>query len=193
MPWPPSARPRSWRGGDGDAQSHVPPAEPDGRGGRRQVPAGRPRQARLAPRHRARQRHPSRAQLRRQLRLHDVPRGRPRGRGQPLADGTGRGGPTGYGGGADPALPARVPGGGQGRRRRRDPEVGEESMTWKDAEDIALALLEQHPDVDPLSVRFTDLHRWVAELPGFADDPKASNEGILEAIQMKWVEEYRDR
>ena len=66
-------------------------------------------------------------------------------------------------------------------------------MTWKDAEDIALELLERHPDVDPLTVRFTELHRWVVELPGFADDPKASNEGILEAIQMKWHEEYRDR
>jgi len=66
-------------------------------------------------------------------------------------------------------------------------------MTWKDAEDIALALLDAHPDMDPLSVRFTDLHRWVLELPGFADDPKASNEGILEKIQMAWLEEYRDR
>jgi FeS assembly protein IscX len=66
-------------------------------------------------------------------------------------------------------------------------------MRWKDAEDIALALLERHPDVDPLAVRFTDLHRWVLELPGFDDAPGASNEGILEAIQMKWHEEYRDR
>jgi len=66
-------------------------------------------------------------------------------------------------------------------------------MTWADAEDIALALMEQHPDVDPLTVRFTDLHCWVVGLPGFADDAKGSNEGILEAIQMKWLEEYRDR
>ncbi len=66
-------------------------------------------------------------------------------------------------------------------------------MTWRDAEDIALALLEQHPDVDPLTVRFTDLHRWVVELPGFSDDPKASNENLLETIQMRWLEEYRDR
>jgi len=66
-------------------------------------------------------------------------------------------------------------------------------MTWKDAEDIALQLRERHPEVDPLTVRFTELHRWVVELPGFADDPKASNEGILEAIQMKWHEEYEDR
>ena len=66
-------------------------------------------------------------------------------------------------------------------------------MNWPDAEDIALALMEAHPDVDPLSVRFTDLHKWVVALPGFTGEPKGSNEGILEAIQMKWVEEYRDR
>lgn len=66
-------------------------------------------------------------------------------------------------------------------------------MRWKDTEDIALALLEQFPDVDPLTVRFTDLHRWVTELGGFDDDPRASNEGILEAIQMAWLEECRDR
>jgi FeS assembly protein IscX len=53
--------------------------------------------------------------------------------------------------------------------------------------------VEAHPDVDPLTVRFTDLHRWVVDLPGFADDPQTSNEGILEAIQMKWLEEHRDR
>jgi FeS assembly protein IscX len=66
-------------------------------------------------------------------------------------------------------------------------------MIWTDAEDIALALMDAHPDVDPLTVRFTDLHKWVVELPGFRDDAKNSNEGILEAIQMKWLEEYRDR
>jgi FeS assembly protein IscX len=66
-------------------------------------------------------------------------------------------------------------------------------MNWSDAEDIALALMELHPGVDPLSVRFTDLHQWVVALPGFRDDPKASNEGILEKIQMAWLEEYRDR
>ena len=66
-------------------------------------------------------------------------------------------------------------------------------MKWSDAEDIALALMETHPDVDPLTVRFTDLHKWVVALSGFADDAKGSNEGILEAIQMKWHEEYQDR
>jgi FeS assembly protein IscX len=66
-------------------------------------------------------------------------------------------------------------------------------VNWQDAEDIALALKEAHPDVDPLSVRFTDLHKWVVALPGFTGEPRGSNEGILEAIQMKWVEEHRDR
>jgi FeS assembly protein IscX len=66
-------------------------------------------------------------------------------------------------------------------------------MTWKDAEDIALALMDRYPDTDPLTVRFTDLHDWVVALPGFSDDPKASNESLLEAIQMKWHEEYQDR
>ena len=66
-------------------------------------------------------------------------------------------------------------------------------LTWKDGEEIAMALTEKFPDTDPLGVRFTDLHKWVTELEGFSDDPKASNEGYLEAIQMAWVEEYRSR
>ncbi len=66
-------------------------------------------------------------------------------------------------------------------------------FTWTDSEDIAIALMEAHPDVDPLTVRFTDLHKWVAALPGFQDDPAKSNEGKLEAIQMAWHEEYTDQ
>lgn len=66
-------------------------------------------------------------------------------------------------------------------------------MTWRDAQDLGIALAERFPDVDPLTVRFTDLRRWVTELPGFQDDPKASSETLLEAIQMAWLEEYRDR
>ena len=62
------------------------------------------------------------------------------------------------------------------------------TLRWDDAEDIAERLLELHPETDPLSVRFTDLHRWVTELPGFEDDPHASTEGKLERIQMTWVE-----
>ena len=60
---------------------------------------------------------------------------------------------------------------------------------WTDVQDIAIALEEQHPDVDDVNLRFTDLHRWVMELPDFADDPKKSNEKILEAIQMAWIDE----
>lgn len=66
-------------------------------------------------------------------------------------------------------------------------------LAWHDAEDIALALIESHPDIDPLSLRFTDLHKMVVQLPDFEDDPKGSNEGILEAIQMAWHEELEDR
>lgn len=62
-------------------------------------------------------------------------------------------------------------------------------MKWTDTRDVAIALLEAHPDVDPQYVRFTDLHRWVCELPGFADDAQKSSEKILEAIQMTWIEE----
>jgi FeS assembly protein IscX len=65
-------------------------------------------------------------------------------------------------------------------------------LTWDDTEGIALALSEEMPDVDPLTVRFTDLHRWVTELADFRDDPKASSEGKLEAIQMAWLDEWKD-
>jgi FeS assembly protein IscX len=65
-------------------------------------------------------------------------------------------------------------------------------MGWHDSEEIAILLLEKHPNLDPLTVRFTDLHKMVTELPGFEDDPKKSNEAILEAIQMAWHEEYQD-
>ena len=62
-------------------------------------------------------------------------------------------------------------------------------MKWTDSRDIAIALCEAHPDVDPLKVRVTDLHAWVCALPGFADDPDRSGEKILEAIQMLWIDE----
>jgi FeS assembly protein IscX len=65
-------------------------------------------------------------------------------------------------------------------------------MKWIDTEDIALALLEKFPDLDPLSIRFTDLYKWVIELEGFDDDPKNSNEKKLEAIQMAWYEEHKE-
>ena len=62
-------------------------------------------------------------------------------------------------------------------------------MRWIDTNDIALDLLENFPDVDPLSIRFTDLRTWIVNLPGFDDDPNKCNEKILEAIQMAWIEE----
>jgi FeS assembly protein IscX len=65
-------------------------------------------------------------------------------------------------------------------------------VRWIDVREIAAALAERHPGVAPLAVRFTDLHRWVRELPGFADDPDRSNEKILEAIQMAWLDELED-
>ena len=65
-------------------------------------------------------------------------------------------------------------------------------LTWDDAEDIAITLTEKYPDLDPLTVRFTDLHQMVQEIPDFDDDPAASNEGKLETIQMAWLEEYKD-
>ncbi len=62
-------------------------------------------------------------------------------------------------------------------------------MKWTDTYDIAAALLDRHPDVDPRQLRFTDLLQWVLELPGFDDDPRHSGEKILEAIQAAWIEE----
>ncbi|HUJ88022.1 MAG TPA: Fe-S cluster assembly protein IscX [Burkholderiales bacterium] len=62
-------------------------------------------------------------------------------------------------------------------------------MKWTDSRAIAIALAERFPDTDPKTVRFTDLRRWVLDLPGFDDDPKHSGEKILEAIQMAWIEE----
>ena len=62
-------------------------------------------------------------------------------------------------------------------------------MKWTDVREIAIALSEKHPEVDPQYVRFTDLHRWVTELEYFKDDPGHSSEKILEAIQMTWIDE----
>lgn len=62
-------------------------------------------------------------------------------------------------------------------------------MKWTDTSEIAIALTDAHPEVNPQLVRFTDLHRWVCELQGFDDDPQRSNEGILEAIQAAWIED----
>lgn len=67
-----------------------------------------------------------------------------------------------------------------------------ERLDWRDAQELGYRLAEAYPDLDPLGVRFTDLHRFVLELEGFAGDPKASNEGLLEAIQMAWLDERED-
>lgn len=62
-------------------------------------------------------------------------------------------------------------------------------MKWTDTQQIAEDLYDKFPDVDPKTIRFTDLHRWVMELPGFDDDPNRSGEKVLEAIQAAWIEE----
>ena len=66
-------------------------------------------------------------------------------------------------------------------------------LKWTDTEEIALQLLEKFPDVDPLTVRFTDLFKWVTELEGFTGDKTGSKEKILEAIQMAWYEEKQEQ
>lgn len=63
------------------------------------------------------------------------------------------------------------------------------SLNWTDTLDIAVELDEKYPEIDPQYVRFTDLHQWVCELEGFSDQADKSNEKILEAIQMAWIEE----
>jgi len=67
-----------------------------------------------------------------------------------------------------------------------------DGLTWDDAEDIGIELYEKHPKIDPLTLRFTELHRMVIELKGFDDDPASSSEGTLEAIQMAWYDEFKD-
>lgn len=62
-------------------------------------------------------------------------------------------------------------------------------LKWQDVHDIAIALEDAHPDVDNVNLRFTDLHQWICALADFADDPLKSNEKVLEAIQMAWIEE----
>ena len=62
-------------------------------------------------------------------------------------------------------------------------------LKWTDSLEIAIALSEAHPEIDPKTIRFTDLHQWVNALPDFKDEPNRSNEKILEAIQMHWIDE----
>ena len=65
-------------------------------------------------------------------------------------------------------------------------------LSWDHTEDIALSLAEKFPDLDPTHIRYTDLHKWITELDDFGDDPMKSTEGKLEAIQMAWLDEYKD-
>lgn len=65
-------------------------------------------------------------------------------------------------------------------------------LTWDHTDDIALALYDKFPDKDPTHIRYTDLHKWITELPEFRDDPAKSTEGKLEAIQMAWLDEYKE-
>lgn len=65
-------------------------------------------------------------------------------------------------------------------------------ITWNDAEEIGILLFERFPKLDPLNVRFTDLHQWVCQLEDFSGDPKESSEPKLEAIQMAWLDEWRE-
>jgi FeS assembly protein IscX len=62
-------------------------------------------------------------------------------------------------------------------------------LTWDKVHDIAIALEDKHPDADNVNLRLTDLHKWICELEDFVDDPLKSNEKILEAIQMAWIDE----
>jgi FeS assembly protein IscX len=82
------------------------------------------------------------------------------------------------------------------RRCRFDYFTEESAMAreidWTDSEEIGILLQETYPDIEPYSVRFTDLHKYVVGLPGFVGDPAKSNEGILEAIQTAWNEEWED-
>jgi FeS assembly protein IscX len=65
-------------------------------------------------------------------------------------------------------------------------------LKWTNSEDIAIELSDLHPETDPLTLRFTDLHKLVTALPNFKDDPKLSNEAKLEAIQMAWHDEWKE-
>ena len=66
------------------------------------------------------------------------------------------------------------------------------ALGWRDARDLGESLFEKHPTLNPLTVRFTDLHKWVTELEDFAGPPAESNEKLLEGIQMAWYEEWKD-
>ena len=65
-------------------------------------------------------------------------------------------------------------------------------MKWQDSQEIAWALYDSYPDVDPKTVRFTDMHAWICDLEEFDDQPEKSNEKIMEAILLYWLDEFGD-
>ncbi|HGJ5876476.1 MAG TPA: Fe-S cluster assembly protein IscX [Arsenophonus sp.] len=65
------------------------------------------------------------------------------------------------------------------------------SLKWTDSRTIAEALYDKYPNIDPQTVRFTDMHQWIYQLDGFNDNPQASNEKLLEAILLIWLDEYQ--
>jgi FeS assembly protein IscX len=81
----------------------------------------------------------------------------------------------------------------QGRAPKTEKHLMPATFDWDEPEEIGIQLADKFPNTDPLSVRFTDLHKWVTELDGFSGDPTLSNEGKLEAIQMAWLEEHNER
>lgn len=66
------------------------------------------------------------------------------------------------------------------------------ALKWKDAYEIAAELYDSDPELDPLTIRFTDLRDMVMALPGFDDSVENVNEKVLEGIQMAWLEEFQD-
>ena len=66
------------------------------------------------------------------------------------------------------------------------------ALTWDRTEEVAIVLHKNHPEIDPLKIRFIELHRRVTELPDFQDDPAAATGAKLEAIQAAWYEEWKE-
>ena len=63
------------------------------------------------------------------------------------------------------------------------------ALMWSDSNELALALMEAHPETDPRTLRFTELREWILELDDFADDPKHCGERVLEGVQLAWMDE----
>src|SRR6185436_1923919 len=207
-----------WTTSDAKSDVHHRRRADRGRVRNRQLAVLASRQTGIVPRRRQESARAPRARVRRKLRLHHLSCHHPCGRRTPDRDAGRRGGSARHGVGPDAPIAPWLPGGDHRRRglraadvyaelrsgRRRHPArkigpqrtarhaAGSDAMKWTDSEDIAIALAEKFPGLDPLTLRFTDLRERVLALDGFADDPKASNEAKLEAIQMAWYEEWQD-